>query len=51
MLPGVATVPEHQGKGLAGQIADFGAFETHEAYRARLKVEHGRKASFWSLLD
>jgi hypothetical protein len=38
-------------QGLAGQIADFWAFETHEAYRARLKVEHGRKASFWSLLD
>jgi hypothetical protein len=38
-------------QGLAGQIEDFGAFETHEAYRARLKAEHGRKASFWSLLD
>ena len=38
-------------QGLAGQIEDFGVFETHEAYRARLKAEHGRKASFWSLLD
>ncbi len=38
-------------QGLAGQIGDFGGFETHEAYRARLKAEHGRKASFWSLLD
>ena len=38
-------------QGLAGQIEDFGAFETHDAYRARLKAEHGRKASFWSLLD
>jgi hypothetical protein len=38
-------------QGLAGQIEDFGSFETHEAYRARLKAEHGRKASFWSLLD
>jgi hypothetical protein len=38
-------------QGLAGQIEAFGGFETHEAYRARLKAEHGRKASFWSLLD
>jgi hypothetical protein len=38
-------------QGLAGQIDDFGAYETHEAYRARLEAEHGRKASFWSLLD
>jgi hypothetical protein len=35
---------------LAGQIEDFGRFESHEAYRARLEAEHGRKASFWSLL-
>ena len=38
-------------RGLAGQIEDFGRFESHEAYHARLKVEHGRKASFWSLLN
>jgi hypothetical protein len=38
-------------QGLAGQIEDFGPFETHKAYRARLKAEHGRKTSFWSLLD
>jgi hypothetical protein len=38
-------------QGLAGQIEDFGGFETHEAYRARLEAEHGRKTSFWSLLD
>ena len=38
-------------QGLANQIEDFGAIETHEAYRARLKSEHGRKASFWSLLE
>ena len=38
-------------QGLAGQIEDFGPVETHEAYLARLKAEHGRKASFWSLLD
>ncbi len=35
---------------LAGQIEDFGSFETHDAYRARLEAEHGRKSSFWSLL-
>ena len=38
-------------QGLAGQIEDYGPFETHEAYRARLKAEHGRKTSFWSRLD
>lgn len=36
---------------LAGTIADFGAFETQEAYLARLKAEHGRKSSFWSLVS
>jgi hypothetical protein len=35
---------------LAAEIEDFGAFETHEAYRARLRAEHGRKTSFWGLL-
>lgn len=34
---------------LAGDIPDFGAFETHDAYVARLKEEHGRKHAFWSL--
>jgi hypothetical protein len=34
---------------LAGGIADCGAFETHDAYFARLKQEHGRKLGFWSL--
>ncbi len=34
---------------LARDIADFGAFETHDAYLARLKKEHGRKFAFWSL--
>ena len=38
-------------QGLASQIENFGVFGTHEAYRARLEAEHGRKASFWSLLD
>lgn len=36
---------------LASSIADFGAFETHDAYAARLKAEHGRKSGFWSLIS
>lgn len=36
---------------LASSIPDFGAFETHEAYSARLKAEHGRKSGFWSLIS
>lgn len=32
---------------LASAIDDFGAFETHDAYEARLRREHGRKDSFW----
>lgn len=36
---------------LAGSISDFGAFETHEAYSAKLKAEHGRKSGFWSLIS
>ncbi|MGZ8409620.1 MAG: DUF6880 family protein [Hyphomicrobium sp.] len=36
---------------LASSISDFGTFETHEAYTARLKAEHGRKTSFWSLMS
>lgn len=31
-------------------IRDFGEVETHEAYEARLRREHGRKSSFWSAL-
>lgn len=34
---------------LASSIGDFGVNETHEAYAARLKAEHGRKSSFWGL--
>ncbi len=37
--------------GLARSIADFSPFETHEAYVARLKGEHGRKSGFWSAVD
>ena len=36
---------------LASSILDFGTSETHEAYVARLKAEHGRKSSFWSLIS
>jgi hypothetical protein len=36
---------------LASSVADFGAFETHETYSARLKAEHGRKSGFWSLIS
>jgi hypothetical protein len=36
---------------LASSVADFGAFETHGAYAARLKAEHGRKSGFWSLIS
>jgi len=35
---------------LAPDINDFGAFETHKTYVARLKVQHGRKYRFWSIL-
>jgi hypothetical protein len=36
---------------LASMIEDFGRFEPHDAYEARLRREHGRKSSFWSLID
>jgi hypothetical protein len=35
---------------LAAAIKDFGAFETHTAYAARLKARHARKSGFWSLI-
>ena len=35
---------------LASSIRDFGAFEPHDRYAARLKAEHGRKSSFWTLV-
>jgi hypothetical protein len=35
---------------LSKDIEDFGAFEAHDAYEARLRREHGKKTSFWSLL-
>ncbi|OIQ89152.1 hypothetical protein GALL_289730 [mine drainage metagenome] len=36
---------------LSSAIADFDAFETHQAYEARLRREHGRKSSFWGLME
>lgn len=36
---------------LAAAIGDFGAFESHGAYAARLQAEHGRKTGFWSLIS
>jgi hypothetical protein len=35
---------------LAPAVRDFGRFESHERYRARLKAEHGRKTAFWTLI-
>ena len=37
--------------GLSSSIADFGRFEPHDTYEARLRREHGRKSSFWSLTE
>ena len=34
---------------LASTIQDFGTFEAHDAYLSRLRREHPRKSSFWSL--
>lgn len=33
---------------LASQIGDFGTFEPHVSYVARLRREHGRKSGFWA---
>ncbi len=35
---------------LATRIPDYGAFESHNAYGARLKARHGRKSGFWPLI-
>jgi hypothetical protein len=35
---------------LASHIKTYGGFETHEDYRAKLILKHGRKDSFWSLV-
>ncbi len=36
---------------LAGRVADDGGIEGDKAFVARLQREHGRKYSFWQLLD
>ena len=36
---------------LSSALADFGAYERHDAYVARLRLQHGRKSSFWSLIS
>lgn len=35
--------------GLAAHIGDFGQHETHDAFVARMRGNHGKKTSFWSL--
>jgi hypothetical protein len=37
--------------GLSSAIKDFGSIEPHDAYEARLRREHGRKSSFWDLIE
>ena len=36
---------------LASAIGDYGVVEPHERYSNRLKQEHGRKTSFWTLVS
>jgi hypothetical protein len=36
---------------LASMIDDFRQFEPHPVYEARLRREHGKKSSFWTLID
>ena len=33
---------------LASHIQDFGAFETHDAFVARLRAGHSRKTGLWA---
>ncbi|MEJ2377445.1 MAG: hypothetical protein P8Y71_19290 [Pseudolabrys sp.] len=35
---------------LSSAVGSFGVFETHDAYEVRLRREHGKKLSFWSLV-
>jgi hypothetical protein len=37
--------------GLSSAIADFEGFEPHEVYQAKLLRQHGKKSSFWSLIN
>ena len=36
---------------LSAAINDFGRFEPHDAYEARLRRKHGKKSSFWSCFE
>lgn len=36
---------------LSTGISDFQSHETHDAYKQRLRCDHGRKRSFWNLID
>ncbi|MGD9541934.1 DUF6880 family protein [Methylocystis sp.] len=36
---------------LASSIADFGKWETHETFAARIRGRHWKKSSFWSLMN
>ncbi len=35
-------------RSLTPLVGDYGAFETHTAFVARLRAEHGRKMGFWT---
>ena len=35
-------------RALEAGLGDHGGFETHDAFLARLKAQHGRKTGFWS---
>jgi hypothetical protein len=34
---------------LAANVGDYGKYETHENFAARMRSKHGKKSSFWSL--
>lgn len=34
---------------LAANVGDYGKYETHEDFAARMRSKHGKKSSFWSL--
>ncbi len=36
---------------LASSITDFRTWEPHETFAARLRAKHGKKSSFWTLLN
>jgi hypothetical protein len=35
---------------LASFISDYGHYETHEVFVARLRANYGRKTAFWALV-